>query len=169
MAAIWYKWLLAVVVFPLLPAAPARHPIFVSVTEIEHNAKDKTLEISCKLFTDDFEKILRQVYRTGVDLIEPKDKNAMNRLVSDYVQKHFSVKVNEQPVALQFLGFERQEEAIYSYWQANNITAVKKVNVTDNLLYDYKKEQISIIHVIVGGERKSTKLNNPDDKASFEY
>ena len=89
--------------------------------------------------------------------------------MSDYVQKHFSVKVNEQPVALQFLGFERQEEAIYSYWQANNITAVKKVNVTDNLLYDYKKEQISIIHVIVGGERKSTKLNNPDDKASFEY
>ena len=35
------------------------HPIYVSVTEIQHNAKDKTLEISCKIFTSDFEAILK--------------------------------------------------------------------------------------------------------------
>ena len=44
-------------------AEPNLHPIFVSVTEIEHNAKDKTLEISCKIFTDDFEKTLRLTYK----------------------------------------------------------------------------------------------------------
>ena len=38
----------------------AHHPIFVSVTQIDHNATDKTLEISCKIFTDDFEQTLRQ-------------------------------------------------------------------------------------------------------------
>jgi hypothetical protein len=32
------------------------HPFFISVTEINHNSGDKNLEISCKIFTDDFGK-----------------------------------------------------------------------------------------------------------------
>ncbi len=61
------------------------HPLHVSVTEINHNAADKTLEISCKLFTDDFEKVLTQNYKTKVDLINPPDRPAMEKLVSDFV------------------------------------------------------------------------------------
>ena len=58
MASILFKWLL-IGGLVLKPTPSTYHPIFVSVTEIEHNAKDKTLEISCKIFTDDLEKIDR--------------------------------------------------------------------------------------------------------------
>ncbi len=167
MASILFKWLLIGGLF-FNPAA-TYHPIFVSVTEIEHNAKDKTLEISCKIFTDDFEKTLRSTYKTYVDLLQPKDKNAMNKLVADYVQKHLIIKVDGKPVALQFLGYEQDEEGIESYYQVNNINAVKKLDITDNILFEYKKEQISIIHTNVNGNKKSTKLVNPDDKYSFEF
>ncbi|MGC4102552.1 DUF6702 family protein [Ferruginibacter sp.] len=175
MVSILFKWLLLLQLFgtPAQPAetaaATGMHPIFMSVTEIELNSKEKTLEISCKIFTDDFEKTLRQNYNTTVDLINPKDKEAMNKLVNDYVQKHFTITVNGKKTSLQFIGYEKQEEGILSYYQASNITAVNKIEITDNILYDYKKEQIGIIHVTVDGNRKSTKLNNPDDKASFEF
>jgi hypothetical protein len=175
MASILFKWLffLSVVNLPVYPnpfaAKAGHHPLFVSVTEIELNTKDKTLEISCKIFTDDFEKTLRQNYKTTVDLLKPKDKNAMNKLVSDYVQKHLLLTVDGKKTTLQFLGYEQNEEGILSYYQVNNIQSVKKINITDNILYDYKKEQIGIIHVTVDGNRKSTKLNNPEDKASFEF
>jgi hypothetical protein len=175
MASILFKWLffLSVVNLPVYPnpfaAKAGHHPLFVSVTEIELNAKDKTLEISCKIFTDDFEKTLRQNYKTMVDLLKPKDKNAMNKLVSDYVQKHLLLTVDGKKITLQFLGYEQNEEGILSYYQVNNIQSVKKINITDNILYDYKKEQTGIIHVTVDGNRKSTKLNNPEDKASFEF
>ena len=43
------------------------HPIYVSVTEIEHNAKDNTLEISCKIFTGDLEAVLRKNNKIKVD------------------------------------------------------------------------------------------------------
>jgi hypothetical protein len=145
------------------------HPIFMSVTEIEHNAKDKTLEISCKIFTDDFEKTLRQTYKIHVDLLEPKDKNAMNNLVQDYVKKHLLIKVDEKTVALQFIGYEQEEEGIVSFYQVNNIPAVKKMDITDNVLFEYKKEQISILHVTVNGKRQSTKLVNPEEKVSFGF
>jgi len=168
MVSFLFKWLVVSGLVLNLPSTNS-HPIYVSVTEIEHNAKDKTLEISCKIFTDDLEKTLRQTYKGTVDLLQPKDKAAMNNLVNDYVQKHLQVKVENRAVALQFLGYEQQEEGIVSFYQVNNIPSVKKLDITDNILFEYKKEQISIIHVLVNGDRKSTKLINPEDKAGFEF
>ncbi len=147
----------------------ALHPIYMSVTEIEHNTKDRTLEISCKIFTDDFEKTLRKIYSGYVDLIHPKDKTAMNKLVSEYVQKHLHLKVDGRPVGMEFIGYEQQEEGITSYYQVNNVPSVKRIEITDNLLYEYKDQQISLLHVIVNGNRKSTRLVNPEEKAEFEW
>jgi hypothetical protein len=163
-----FKWLL-VTTLMFSNSATTFHPIYVSVTEIEHNATDKTLEISCKIFTDDFEKALRQVYKTHVELAAPKDKAAMNKLVSDYVPKHLQITVDGKTAPLQFVGYEQKDEAIECYFQANNIASVKKINVTDNILYDYQKDQVSVLHITVGGKRQSTKVNNPEDKVSFEF
>jgi len=168
MVSFLFKWLVVSGLVLNLPSTNS-HPIYVSVTEIEHNAKDKTLKISCKIFTEELEKTLRQTYKGTVDLLQPKDKAAMNNLVNDYVQKHLQVKVENRAVALQFLGYEQQEEGIVSFYQVNNIPSVKKLDITDNILFEYKKEQISIIHVLVNGDRKSTKLINPEDKAGFEF
>ena len=181
MVSILFKWLM---VFSLTNSqgfanAPIRssvdgnrsgfHPIYMSVTEIENNPKDKTLEISCKIFTDDFEKTLRKTYTGKVELINPIDKTAMNKLVSEYVQKHLQLKVDGKPVMMEFIGYEQQEEGITSYFQVNNILKVKKLDITDNILYEYKSEQISLLHITVMGNRKSTRLVNPEDKVSLEF
>ena len=59
MASSLNKWLFILgLSFVLTSAKPVDHPFHVSVIEINHNAADKNLEISCKIFTDDFEKIM---------------------------------------------------------------------------------------------------------------
>lgn len=168
MVSFLFKWLMVGGLI-LNPVENKLHPIFVSVTEIEHNAKDKTLEISCKIFTDDFEKTLRQVYKTQVDLLKPKDKEAMNKLVSDYVKKHLLIKVDGKQAALQFIGYEQDEEGIISYYQANNITTVKKIDITNNILFDYTKEQMNFMHLNINGKRESTRLLNPLQDVSFVF
>ncbi len=163
-----FKWLmipLSVICF----AANDHHPIYVSVTEIGHNAKDKTLEVSCKIFTDDFEKTLRSAYKTHVDLLDPKIKPEMDKLVSDYVMKHLKISVDGKPAPLKYLGYEKIEEGIYSYYQANNIPSVKTIEVTDDVLFEFNDQQMNLIHVIVGGRRQSTKLDNPDRTAVFNF
>ena len=145
------------------------HPLYVSVIEIEHNAKDKTLEVSCKIFTDDFEKTLRKTYNVHVDLLDPAKKDAMNKLVNDYVQKHLKIALEGKNATMRFIGYEQIEEGIYSYYQVNNVNAVKNISITDDILYEYKKEQMGLIHVTVNGNRKSSKLNNPDEKISFVF
>ena len=169
MHALLFKWLFVPFICLSIGANTGRHPIYVSVTEIEHNAKDKTLEVSCKIFTDDFEKTLRSAYNTHVDLSDAKIKPAMDRLVSDYVLKHLKIAVDGKPTTLKYLGFEKIEEGILSYYQADNIPSVKKITVTDDILFEFNEQQMNLIHVIVGGERKSTKLDNPEKVATLEF
>lgn len=167
MALILFKWFLA----SLLSTAPVKqvHPIFVSVTEIEHNAHERTLEISCKIFTDDFEKTLRKTNTQKIDLLDPNQKKAMNAVVNDYVQKHLKINVDGKAVKMNYIGFEQQEEGIISFFQVDNIVTVNELTVTDNILYEYQEQQLSLLHVTVNGNRKSTKLNNPEEKASFKF
>lgn len=166
MASILYKWL---IVFALISFSNSHHPIFLSVTEIEHNATNKTLEISCKIFTDDFETALRKQYNSKVDLLDAKVKSSMNKLVNDYIQKHLSINADGQPASLQFLGFEQQEEGIVSFYEVKNIASVQKIDVVNNILYEYNPRQMGIIHVTANGVRKSSRVDNPDSKASFLF
>lgn len=168
MAHILFKWFL-VSLASILPSTANRHPVYVSVAEIEYNAAEKDLGISCKIFTDDFEKILRRTYNTHVDLLNKTYKADMDKLVNDYVQKHFKVAVDGKPVMLRYLGYEQIEEGIYCYFEGDHIAAVHKVQLTDNLLYEYQEQQMQLIHCTVNGITKNTKLNNPDDQAVFQF
>ena len=144
------------------------HPIHVSVTEINHNAADKTLEVSVRIFTDDFETVLAKNYKTRVDLINP-DKKAMDKLVSDYIKTHLTIRADGKPVNFSYLGFEKEDEVINSYLQVDNITTVNKIELVDQLMHDLFTDQTNLIHVIVGGKRKSVKLDYPETKTEISF
>ncbi|NOT52362.1 MAG: hypothetical protein HOP10_13920 [Chitinophagaceae bacterium] len=152
-----------------LPHSKEPHPFHVSVVEIEHNATDKTLEISCKIFTDDFETILAKNYNTKVDLTNPPNKAAMDTLVKKYIASHLSLKVGGKAVTFNYIGYEVDKEASWGYIEVENISSVSKLDVTNNILYDKFDDQMNIMHVKVGDNRKSTKLNYPDKETSFSF
>lgn len=146
------------------------HPFFVSVTELKHNTKDKTIEISCKLFIDDFEKALTATYKKTVDLSNPKNKEQAEQCIAGYFKQHFQVKVNGQAYPVAYVGYEKEGEAAWCYLLINNAPAgIKQLEVTDNLLYEQFESQIHIMHATVNGTRKSTKIANPESRAFFEF
>lgn len=145
------------------------HPLYISVTEINHNAKDKILEVSCKVFTNDLEAVLEKMSGSRVDLSAAGEKTATDKLIDAYVEKHLRLRVDGRPVALHFVGSEKENDGTWSYFQVNDISSVKKIEAVDELLYDSFNQQINIMHVTVGGQRKSTRLDYPDANATFEY
>lgn len=150
--------------------APGLHPLYVSVTEINHNVTDKTMEVSCKIFTDDFEKGIFEVLKKKVDLTKPANADEANILVNEYIQQHVQVTSDGKALKLVFIGFEQERDVIWSYFQAvNQPIAPKKISVKNNILYETYDSQINMMHVTVGGKRKSYKVSNPDADAVFEF
>lgn len=170
MAASLFKWFVAVGLSLFLTAgAPVAHPLYITVTEINHNAKDKILEISCKIFTNDLETVLEKQARAKVDLSSVKDKAANDKLVDEYIEKHLRLKVDGKPAGLHWVGSEKESDGTWCYFQVNDVPAVKRIDVVNDLLYEAFNQQINIMHVTVGGERKSTRLDCPEANASFQF
>ena len=169
-----FKWLFALSLIhsPMRPSAlPGlkKHPLYITVTDIAHNDKDKILEVSCKIFTDDFEKTLEAQSHSKLDLSNPADKAAADKLISDYIPKHLQLGVDGKPVLLQYVGFEKETDATWCYFQVSNVVNIKRLNVINTLLYEIYPTEISIMHVSAGGIKKSGKLSSPEKNAQFDF
>ena len=181
MALLLYKWLTlslltlsAPATFKPVPAEPVvatevRHPFYVSVTEINHNRDTKSLEISCKVFAEDLEDILKKNYKTTVDLTVQSQQAQNNRLVSDYFTRHLALSIDGKPVRLSFVGFEKESESAFCYFEVPNVPALKTLQVSNTILQDLTTDEINIMHVTVNGSRKSYKLDYPHKDASFSF
>ncbi|RYE28662.1 MAG: hypothetical protein EOP42_16295 [Sphingobacteriaceae bacterium] len=121
------------------------------------------------MFSDDLEKALEKQYHTELDIIKPKDKALANKLIQDYVKKHLLISINGKALNLSYVGYEIQEDGAWSYFEVKGVDQPKKVTVHDDLLYELHPEQINMMHVTVGQERKSTKVDYPDANASFVF
>lgn len=145
------------------------HPFFVSVTEINHNAKAQSVEISCRMFYDDLEHVLEKQYRTRLDIVKPANKPQLEKILSDYIHKHLIIKVDGKVLNPAYMGYEIQEDGAWAYLEVKGIAKAQKIEVHDDLLYSEHAEQINMLHVTVNGERKSTKLDNPAADARFSF
>jgi hypothetical protein len=164
MAVLSFKWL-------LVPLLSWFHPFYVSVTEIHHNAKDKTLEVSCKVFADDMEEVLKKgrAASSAIDLSNEKQKAQNDALIRDYVSKNLFLNAEGKAVKLSYVGFEKDKESVYCFFEVVNIPSLTKLQLTNSLLQDLNEEQINIMHVVVNGVRKSYKLDFPKKEATFSF
>ena len=173
--AFFLQLLFSTLLFPFQPvkASPEAglklHPFYISVTEINQNAKARSLEISCKFFAEDLEQILEKTYKTQLDITGTKDKAAFDKDIPDYVNRRLSITVDGKPVSLHYVGYEKDKESAYAYFEITNVASVKSITAVNSLLHDFIEQQINIMHVTVGGKRQSTKLDYPDTKASFQF
>jgi len=139
------------------------------MTDINYNSKGKAVEVSVRIFTDDFEKTLRKNCNCKVDLLKPVDKAAMEKLANDYIVRHLQVNVNGQIQKLEFTGYQQEEESIWSYFVIRNVDRVNRIDIRNNLLHDYKDEQINMVHVKANGKEQSDKLDFPETHFKMEF
>lgn len=143
------------------------HPYYISMTEIEHDKTSNSLQISVRIFTDDFEKTIRQTYKGKVDLLNKAEKANSEKLIQQYISKHLIIKADGKALSLKFDGFNSEEGSIWSYLEYDNIPSIKNLEVTNTLLYDFKEEQVNFIHIKAGSYEETTKLNFPDNYKKF--
>lgn len=146
-----------------------KHPFYLGVVDLKYNPKEKALQGSVKLFTNDLESALKQIHKQRIDLIHPTDRAGTQKLLDSYLKNHLNISVNGNPKRMELLGFEQEQEATWIYIELRDCPQPKRIQFENSLLYDFLKDQSNIMHVEVGGEEKSFKLNNPDKKAEFGF
>ncbi len=149
--------------------ANKRHPFHVSTIEITHKAKNKSLEITCRIFTDDFENVLSKQFKTKTDLYAKNKEKEMNVLIKSYIETNLKFTVDGKVAKYNYLGFENDHEATNVYLEIGNVPVFKTLTVYNGVLYDLFDDQMNILHVEKSGKRKSTKASFPEKKMSVAF
>lgn len=150
-------------------ALNVKHPLHVSTTELNYNQQEKAIEVSCRIFTDDFESILAKNYKQKIDLANPLIKGKMDEVIEKYIISHLQIKANGKQINMRYLGFEIDHEATNIYLEAEKVNTFKSVEVSNIILYDLFDDQMSIVHIVKGKTRKSTKILYPDKKFTTNF
>jgi len=146
-----------------------KHPFHVSTTEIAYATKNKSLEITCRIFTDDFESALAKKFNTKVDLYSKNTEKEMNVIIKTYIEANLKLTANGNLLKTNYLGFENDHEATNVYLEVENTPAFKTLTANNSILYDLFDDQLNILHVEKNGSRKSTKASYPERKMSVSF
>ncbi len=151
----------------------AVHPIHLSISDIEHNTKDNSLEIIHKVFIDDFEKILELNYKARLHLATEKENPETDKLIIDYLTKNFAVEIDGKAQKIDFHGkYGNAKEDIFAIWllaKVENVGKLQKIKVRNKLLMDLYDDQDNFVHIKYAGQRKSIRFreSKQEDEVSF--
>ena len=145
------------------------HPFYVSISSIDFNSNKKQLEISCRIFYDDLELTLKNQQKQKIDIINPKNKAQADSAIANYIRNNFRIKLEGQSKNLSYVGYEVEDDVAWCYFVIPQVQQVNKISISNQLLFQDFKTQSNILHVTVGKNRKSAKLDNPKRTVDFVF
>jgi hypothetical protein len=155
----------------ILFTALGLHPLHISVTEIEFDEKEKSLEIMMRVFIDDLETTMRQ--RTGdqeLDILNPKGGQTVDQLMRNYLNERFKISLDTKAQKVGYLGHERDGDAFIFYIEVTNVKKWSTIQVQNDIITEVFDDQSNLVHVTVRGTIRSMRLtkNTPADKLTFD-
>ncbi|PKV49800.1 hypothetical protein ATE84_1838 [Aquimarina sp. MAR_2010_214] len=131
------------------------HKFYVSVTQVDYNAKQQSLQIISRIFVDDIEELLKQRYDESTNLDKDEESPGVDKNLTTYLNQKLRFVVNGKEVSFTFLGKEYEDDLIICYLEIENITSLETIEITNQVLMDLFEEQQNIVHVKKGNQRKS--------------
>ena len=147
----------------------AAHPFYVSVCQIDHNPETDALEISFRLFMDDLEQALETM---GTDLLRlgtEREAEKADLYISRYLARHVEIEISGRRVSAAFLGKEVDSDAIWCYLEVENIPVLETMTMTNTLLLETFEDQVNLVHVNAGGQKKSLLFNGQQVRQTLDF
>jgi hypothetical protein len=163
------KWIYLFGFFVLI-SFTTKHPFYLSLIEAQHNIKEQSVEISIRIFIDDFENNLAKIHpNLKVDFNNVANKTLNDKLVFEYIKQKLQLSINNTPKTLQYVGFEIQQESIWIYAEVPQNTIIKSLNASCTVMYDFNVKQVNIFRAKANSEEKNTKLDFPKSTVNFNW
>lgn len=135
------------------------HAFHTSLTEIQYNAKEKSLEISIRMFTDDLETALTKFNNGQKVMVGGKNDNS-DAVLSKYIQQHFAIiSPQKQKKPLNFIGKELEGDATWIYVEIPNSQDFKGYFLYNSLMQEMFDDQTNLVNFTYLGNKKTFLFN----------
>ncbi len=145
------------------------HKFYVSVTQVEYNKEQQTLQIISRIFIDDIEDLLKERYSLSIDFDEKEKNSVIDKYLTTYLNQKLVFMVNGKKANFVFIGKEYEEDLMICYLEIENVSSLKTIEITNEVLMDLFEEQQNIIHVKKENQRKSLILEKENNIGLLKF
>lgn len=144
-------------VLPLM-AFMGVHKFYLSVTEIEYNKEQESLQIITRLFADDFEDVLQARYDKNLRIGKTVETKNVDKDIKRYFSDKFQIKLQEENLSLNFIGKEYEDDLILCYFEVEEVPNFSSVKIINDLLTGLFPDQKNLVHFTKDNETESLML-----------
>lgn len=139
------------------------HPIHVTMSEVVYDEKNKSLQMTHKIYIDDLEKHLEMDLKARGQEVQlrlntSKEHPQADQFLSQYVATHFRLLINGKQVKAQFLGKEYEDFAAWIYVEGQNVPKPKSLDLTDSFLIGLYDDQSNLVNFELPGKTGSMRF-----------
>lgn len=163
------KLILLFIAVLTLSSFTAAHKFYVSVTDIEYNEEQKSLQIISHVFTDDMEALLKERYKKDLFLLEEGEHPEADDYLRRYFKDKLKINVNGKERDLKYLGKEYDKDQLLLYIEVENVEPFSQIAVENAVLTELFPDQKNIIKVENKGKIKSLLLMRQEPRGTLNF
>jgi hypothetical protein len=163
-----WKGLILVLILPLF-AFSSLHKYYVSVTKIDYIKETQAIQITSRIFIDDFEKLLRGRYDEAVVLNSGKSEDQIDIYIEKYLKLKLQISINKQQQPLTFIGKAYEDDKVVCYLEIENIQEINQFEIKNQVLFDMFKKQRNIVRTFINDKNKTFVLLPKKDKGLLSF
>ena len=161
------KLLLLVLLVAL--SAFTTHKYYLSLTQIEYNSKNKSIEIIINVFIDDIEVAFNKIYKNKFELDTKNEPADSGKYFFEYLQKNVKFKIDGKQYNFNYIGKEYDGDVVYFYLEINNISTLKEIEINNTLLLEHFPKQQNLVKSKVDKKYKSILLTKKEQTGILKY
>lgn len=146
------------------------HPVHFSVINMEYNEQTQAFDISVKLFTDDFEKIINKKYNVVLNLGKENELKDYNKFIDRYIINNFVIVFDKKVVSKKLLQtkltINNDDKATWIYYTLKS-KKPHKVLIRNTLLNDLYNDQKNLFIFTFKDFQEAKKFKENDTDLQF--
>ena len=164
----WIKMMRWMGLIVLLACSSWFHPVHVSVTNVDLDPVGGKVELSVKIFSDDFQDLILHKYGVQLNIVEQEDPGDGISAVNRYIQEALQLVFNGKETAdLQFVESKLNEEAIWLFYRYEHPGRIRKVDIVNRVMLEKFNDQTNLMIVSFNERQNGYKLDNKTTELSF--
>lgn len=144
------------------------HKYYVSTSLFEYKEKMNTIQVTVRVFEDDFINALNTRYQKDLDLDSDLNEPENKQLISDYLLVNLGVVAENQKLKFNFLGSEEKNDTTALYIEFDIFNSPKSIKISNSLFIELFDDQQNVIHFKTDIQRKSFLLNKDTQSVTID-
>ncbi|MFK7001833.1 DUF6702 family protein [Flavobacterium oreochromis] len=145
------------------------HKFYVSIYQINYEPEKKRLQITTRIFIDDFNQVLFSKYHIKTALGEKEETERDVELMKKYLHETFKIKINGKFKSLYFVQKEIEGNVLVGYYKIENVSKLKLLEIYNNALLELNDEQQNLIHINNKGMKNSFLFSGNNTSGVLKY